>query len=182
MLEDFCLLALGCAEDGHERQEVVWRRHGVGCLRELLEVYDSVIVALLHSLEDRIVEAEVLGRAMRVFPVGLAQVVHDIAGTQDDKALIAQGAELLSDLIGVLGILEAIHGELDRRDVCLRQHVMERRPDAVVDAPGIVDSDIIAQKLEHALGELLRARGTVVDCVELRREPVHVVYLAGCRV
>ncbi len=59
---------------------------------------------------------------------------------------------------------------------------MERRPDTVVDAPGIVDSDIIAQKLEHALGELLRARGTVVDCVELRREAVHVVYLAGCRV
>ena len=98
---------------------------------------------------------------MQVFPVGLAQVVHDIAGTQDDKALIAQGAELLSDFIGVLGILEAIHGELDHWDVCLRQHVMERRPDAAVDAPGIVDSGIIAQKLEHALGELLRARGTV---------------------
>ena len=67
MVEDFCLLALGCAEDGHVRQEAVWRRHGVGCLRELLEVHGSVIVALLSSLEDRIVEAEVLGRAMRVF-------------------------------------------------------------------------------------------------------------------
>ena len=56
--------------------------------------------------------------------------------------------------------------------------MVERGPHTMVDAPGVVNLHIAAQKLLHACRKVRVPGGAILDRVELRRKAVHVVHLA----
>ncbi len=100
-----------------------------------------------------------------------AQVVHDVAAADDQHAALAQRPQLLAELV-VLGRRAAVvHAELHHRDVGAREHRLEHRPGAVVEAPlGLVQAQRgAAERLAHALRDLrcrFRCAGRRVLLVE----------------
>lgn len=172
-------LSLGGAEDVEEGQEVVGRRDGVVGVGVAVVVDDGFVIALLDGGLYRIVEAVGGGISVLVLPFDTAQVVDDVAAAHDEVALLAQNGELLAELVGsALGDV-AVDGELDDGDVGLGEDVDEDAPCAVVDAPAVVDFDVCAEQVRNVAREVCKAGRLVLEFVELRREAVHVVYLAG---
>ena len=156
---------------------MVGRGHGVGRMRQPLVGNGLLVIARLYRGAHRGIKLDAGRRARGVIPVGLAQVVHHVAAPQHHKPLVAQRCKATSQVIGVAGVGQAVHRELHHRHVGLGEHVVERSPDAVIDAPGVVHFHVAAQELPHASGKLGAAGRAILDRVELRRETVHVVHL-----
>ena len=179
VVEDVRRLAFGGAEDVEQGQEMVGRRDGVVGVGVAVEVDDGFVIAHFDGRLDGLVEAVGGGIAVFIFPFDAAQVVDDVAATHDEVALLAQDGELLAELVGgALGDV-AVDGELDDGDVGLGEDVDEDAPRAVVDAPAVVDFDVCAEQVRDVAREVCKAGRLVLEFVELRREAVHVVYLAG---
>ena len=179
VVEDVRRLAFGGAEDVEEGQEVVGGRDGVVGVGVAVVVDDGFVIALLDGGLYRIVEAVGGGISVLVLPFDAAQVVDDVAAAHDEVALLAQAGELLAEFVGGVLCDVAVDGELDDGYVGLWEDVDEDAPRAVVDAPAVVDFDVCAEQVRDVAREVCAAGRLVLEFVELRREAVHVVYLAG---
>jgi hypothetical protein len=104
------------------------------------------------------------------------QVVHEVAGGQDEHPLVAQRRELAAELEQLLLAHQHRHRDLQHGDVGGGEHPHQRAPGAVVDpAVAAPDREPRADEPLDAVGQLRRAGGRVAQLVHEGREAVEVV-------
>lgn len=167
----------GCAQAIEQGQVVFRCRHGVGCVFVVFVVDDSVEVALCDVIDDVLVEMFGRFRAAALVPFDAAQVVDDVAAGPDEIAFFTERGEFLAECEALVRRKQAVYGKLDDWDGRVRKHMDHNTPCSVVDAPGIVDGNGVAQKLADVLGQFRAALGRVLELIELFWKAVHVVDL-----
>ena len=78
--------------------------------------------------------------------------MHHVAAAEQQDAVIAQRSQPGAEFVVEAGRLRRVDAQLHDRHIGLRIHVMQHRPGAVIEAPGVVGVDRQRrQQLLHAL-------------------------------
>lgn len=152
-------------------------RHGVVGVFVVFVVDDGIRAAVEDAVRDVCVEAVGGVGTAALVPFDAAQVVDDVAAGPDEIAFFTERGEFLAECEALVRCKQAVYGKLDDWDGRVRKHMDHNTPCSVVDAPGIVDGNGVAQKLADVLGQFRAAFGRVLELIEFFRKAVHVVDL-----
>ena len=154
-------------------------RHGIAGIGMSGVIDNDIILTMLYSFCNILVEGHCLRAALLTVPVDAPQVVHHVAAAHDEVALAAQWSQKLPYLVALARCDNTIDRELHDGNVGIGKHMHEWRPRAVVDAPSVVDHRAKLLDAEDSIAQLGTALDRIFHFVESTREAVHIVDLLG---
>ena len=105
-------------------------------------IVDGVFILSIDDLFlDMLIKLDGPGIAAVHLPVDPGKIVNDVSASQYHDSLLPQRRQLLTDAVMGGGGIQRIDAKLEYGNICVRVHMLEYRPCAMVDPPGIIDPD-----------------------------------------
>src|SRR5256885_8584129 len=105
-----------------------------------------------------------------------SQVVNDVAAADDQHAFVAQRREMRTERVMKRRRLRGVDRELHDRHVRFRKRMLEHRPGAMVEAPGLIEADVDGrEELAYASGECGVAGRRILHIEQRLRKAVEIV-------
>ncbi len=150
------------------------RRHAeLRLLGQMHPVDQGVMVARREGALDRLIEVDgpVIGFAAR--PLPRSQIVHEVARTGDDHALLTQGTQALGQFIMRADVDGAIQRQLHHGHVSVRPDMSQHGPGSVIQSP--LRRLNRAGQLRHPVGQSGRAGRRILHGVKFRRKAPEIM-------
>ncbi len=116
------------------------------------------------------------------FPQGGPKMMNDIAASQQENALLAQGGQEFAQFVVEAWRLAQIERHLNHGNICIRIQVQKKRPCPVIQSPFVICVDRQGrQKSADTIGQLRTARTGVLNLIKGARETAKVMDRTGSR-